>query len=307
MIGAAATDAREEPVVFSVVVPTRGRPGYLAGCLAALERVQYPSESLEVVVVNDGGGSATEAVVAQCGKNLDVRLAVPTGTGPSAARNAGAGAARGRYVAYTDDDCEPEPGWLAELERALAANPGAAVGGRTLNGAPGNRAAVATQVVVDALQAHCNEDSTAPRFFSSSNLAFPAQPLREVGGFNEAFRYAEDREMCARWLRSGHRFAAAPDAVVIHMRTLTLRQFVGQHYGYGRGAWAFHGYAQSNGGGRERPGIGRALVRQTARSDRRGRLSTAAYVALSQAATAAGFAREATATRLGRNAGGKSG
>lgn len=288
--------------VLSVVVPTKGRPRYLKGCLSALARTDYPRELFEVVVVNDAGGPEVERVVASKAGAMPVLLVSPEGSGPSAARNAGAFAARGRYVAFTDDDCEPAPGWLAALQRALEQNPGAAVGGVTRNGAPQNTAAVATQLVVDAVHAHFNRDPAAPRFFASYNVAFPAEPFRALGGFDERFRYAEDRELCERWVATGHRFVHAPDALVLHIRRLTLREFWGQHYGYGRGAWAFRG-ARAAAGTRESDPIGiqRALLGELLHSEApAGRLSLAAHLGLSQAATGTGFLRESIAARSRR-------
>ena len=282
-----------EPV-FSVVVPTKGRPRYLTGCLEALAALDYAREDYEVVVVNDGGGAAIEALVASFAERLAIRLAAPPRGGPAAARNAGADAAAGRFVAFTDDDCEPEPGWLAAMERALGADPDAAAGGRTVNGVPGDRAATATQIVVDALHDHFNRDAGGPRFFDSGNLAVAAGAFRDAGGFDEDFRYAEDREFCERFLGSGRRLVAAPDAIVRHMRTLTLSEFWGQHYGYGRGAWAF-ARSRSGGVGRDRAGVLSEIVRAARRagSSSRDRVAIGAYVATSQAATAAGYAREA--------------
>lgn len=46
---------------------------------------------------------------------MDVSVVIPTYRRPAAARNAGARAARGRHLAFTDDDCWPEAGWLREL------------------------------------------------------------------------------------------------------------------------------------------------------------------------------------------------
>jgi glycosyltransferase involved in cell wall biosynthesis len=289
---------RVDPVM-SVVVPTRGRPEYLARCLSALADADYPGERFEVIVVNDGDDQRVARAVSSAADRLTTTLAVPARSGPSIARNTGAREARGRYLAFTDDDCEPSPGWLPALERTLTAEDGAAVGGRTLNGATDNAPAVATQLVVDFVHAHFNRDPRAPRFFASYNVAFPAEAFRALGGFDERFRYAEDREMCERWVRTGHRFAHAPDALVHHMRTLSQLEFLGQHYGYGRGAWAFHLKWRGAGpGGGDRVGILRALLREARRVGSADRLAVAGYVALSQLATAAGFAREALAQRV---------
>jgi GT2 family glycosyltransferase len=285
--------------ILSVVIPTKGRPRYLQRCLGALADGDYPPDRFDVVVANDRGGPEVERVVSSLAGQLRTTLVTPERRGPSAARNAGASAAQGRFIAFTDDDCEPAPGWLPALESALRANPGAAIGGETRNGFGGNGAAAASQAVVDAVHAHYNRDPASPRFLASNNVAFPAETFRAVGGFNEDFRHAEDRELCERWIRTGHRLAHAPGALVYHMRSLTLPEFLAQHYGYGRGAWAF-----ARGRGlralHDRGGVLRALVREALQSVSEDGTPVVAYLALSQLATAAGFGREAVAAHWPR-------
>jgi GT2 family glycosyltransferase len=285
--------------VLSVVVPTKGRPRYLERCLGALAGADYPRDRFEVVIVNDGGGTEVERIASAAGDRLTVELVEPERTGPSSARNAGAMSSRGEFIAFTDDDCEPSPQWLPALECALEQSPGAAAGGQTRNGVPDDTAAIATQLVVDSVHAHFNRDAASPRFFASYNVAFPADPLRALGGFDESFRYAEDRELCERWIRAGHRFVHAPDAIVLHMRSLTLGEFWRQHYGYGRGAWRFAASRRDAGVGDDRRGVLRALPAVARRAGDE-RLGVGVYLALSQVATAVGFAREAAAARLCR-------
>jgi glycosyltransferase involved in cell wall biosynthesis len=286
--------------LISVVVPTKGRVRSLERCLEALKRTDYDRERFEVVVSNDRGMQEVESLVAAFGDRLRVSTTMPERSGPSAARNAGAAAASGEYVAFTDDDCEPESGWLSALERSLVANPGAAAGGTVRNGAAQNLGAVATQAVVDALHAGFNRDPGAPRFFASSNVAFPSRGFRSVGGFDENERYAEDRDLCERWIAAGNRFVSTPDAVVVHMRTLDLSQFMGQHYGYGRGAFAFNGMQSERRGG-DRMAVLEGLARESLRRhDGHSRAALAAYLLLSQLATAAGFVREAVARSIVR-------
>jgi glycosyltransferase involved in cell wall biosynthesis len=285
---AEAEQRAAEDLDFSVVVPTKGRPRELERCLRALAKLRYAHGRFEVVVVNDGGGE----VVMELSANFGARVVVPVGTGPSAARNAGAAAGRGQWVAFIDDDCEPSPRWLESLRATLMANPGAAVGGPTLNAMEQDRGAVASQAVVDALHEELNRGPGPPRFFDSSNLAVEREDFLAFGGFDEGFRYAEDREMCDRWLRSGRPLVESSEAVVHHLRTLTARQFVGQHYGYGRGAFAFRrsvGDASSV----ETRGVIRGLARRTLRTDRGAARPSPFYLVLSQVATAAGFLRQA--------------
>jgi glycosyltransferase involved in cell wall biosynthesis len=287
---AEAEQGAGEDLDFSVVVPTKGRPRELERCLTGLAKLRYPPGRFEIVVVNDGGGEAA----AKLSGSFGARVVVPWGTGPSSARNAGAAAGRGRWVAFIDDDCEPDPRWLESLRAALIANPGAAVGGPTLNAMDQDRGAVASQAVVDALHDELNRGPGPPRFFDSSNLAVEREDFLAFGGFDEGFRYAEDREMCERWLRSGRPLVESSEAVVHHLRTLTARQFVGQHYGYGRGAFAFR-RSRGDASSGETRGVIRGLARRTLRPDRGAARPSLFYLVLSQVATAAGFLRQAVA------------
>ena len=97
----------------SVVVPTRDRPESLRRCLGAL-RAQDLAE-LEVIVVDDGSRDRGAVEAALAGAAPGVRLLRTPGRGPAAARNRGVRAATGEVVCFTDDDCEPEPGWARLL------------------------------------------------------------------------------------------------------------------------------------------------------------------------------------------------
>lgn len=219
----------------SVVVPTADRPEQLAGCLRALAAVDYPHERLQVVVVDDAGSADLRAACSDADFPVELIRRDERG-GPGAARNTGAAAADGTLLAFTDDDCRPDPGWLRSL--AGAAQPGTAVGGRTVNALSANPFAAASQYIQDLVYSHYNRDAAAARFFASNNLAVPAADFRAVGGFDATgFPFAaEDRDFCDRWRASGRALRYCPDAVVGHAHDLRLTGFVAQHVAYGRGA-----------------------------------------------------------------------
>ena len=226
-------------VPCSVVVPTFGRPGALARCLAALGELDHDAGRLEVIVVDDGGGTSLDAVLAPVRERLPVRLLAQANGGPAAARNLGAAHAEGELLLFTDDDCAPQQGWLRALVATCAADPGAGAGGRTLAAIPGDRAAATAQRIIDAGYAHLNTPEAA-RFLTSNNLALPVTGFREVGGFDERLRTSEDRDLCDRWVQAGLRLRPSPTAVVEHRHTGGIREFWRQHVAYARGARRFH-------------------------------------------------------------------
>lgn len=220
----------------SVVVPTCGRPESLRRCLEALLVQHLPVDRYEVIVVDDGGQPAALLQL----QTPQVRILRQTNQGPASARNLGAAVASGRWLAFTDDDCIPDPGWLPELIRTLQRCPEALVGGRTVNALPHNPYSVTSQAVVTYLQAR--RDKFGYRFFGSNNFALSREAFLQAGGFDAVYRGAggEDRAFCATWQKLGGTFIEAPKAIVEHAHPHTLHSFWKQHEAYGEGAAIFH-------------------------------------------------------------------
>jgi GT2 family glycosyltransferase len=226
---------------FTVIVPTFERPAPLAACVGALRALDRPGGSLEIVIVNDGGRPpAPDTVRAADDATLVLRVVDQRNAGPASARNRGAAEARGEFLAFTDDDCLPDRGWLTAFDAALRATPGALVGGRTVNAIPDSVFADTSQRLADFVSSYFHGGAMG-RFFTSNNLAVAREAFLAAGGFDTSFPFSagEDRELGDRWSAQGRSSVAAPDALVRHAHRLSARGFLRQHFTYGRGAVAF--------------------------------------------------------------------
>jgi glycosyltransferase involved in cell wall biosynthesis len=103
---------------LSVIVPTRNRPGQLRKALESINRETAAVGRAEILVCDNGSDVETATVVAQAG----ARHILVSRRGAAAARNAGLFAAKGRFIAFLDDDDAWVPGHLAQLMGELEAN-----------------------------------------------------------------------------------------------------------------------------------------------------------------------------------------
>lgn len=296
----------DPPPEVSVVVPTFNRPAQLRETLLSLAGSEVDRAAFEVLVVNDGG-EAVEGVTSQVEDRLQLRVVNQVNGGPASARNSGAECSRGRFLAFTDDDCRVDPGWLRALRDRLREAPDLLVGGRTLNGLPGNPWSEANQLILEAVYGHFNRDRTRPRFFASNNMAVCASNLREAGGFRHDLpvHACEDRELCDRWLHRGGRLGFVPSAIIHHVKPLSFAGFWRQYFTYGRGAVHYQRLRRRRGSGRMRDDVGLHLHAhqwlsapfRLARPPRA--IALASLLLLWQVANAAGFAFEWTFGRRG--------
>lgn len=242
------------PPEVSVVIPTFARLGRLKTCLQAVAGQDLPPEDFEVIVVDDGSPAPPEADV-ESATGIRTRLVIQTHGGPASARNTGAERAQGKFLAFTDDDCIPDAGWLSALAARLRQTPDRIIGGLTVNGLPGNPYSAASQELVELLYAHYNVLPQRARFFTSNNMALSASLFQEVGGFDKYFPFAaaEDRDLCERWLARGFGMTFAAEAVIRHSHALTFGSFWRQQFNYGRGAFHFHRRRSQRAGGPVRP------------------------------------------------------
>ena len=272
----------------SIVVPSRARPA-LRLLLDALAAGDTPRERFEVVVVLDGKDVPPVAPR----PDLDVRILHQPRSGPAAARNRGAAAARAPVIAFTDDDCEPAPDWVARLAARVEASPDRVIGGRVVNALTTNAWAEASHVVLDVVVDEL--DRLGRTFVPTCNLALRAEVFAAVGGFDERFdrAAAEDRDFCDRCREAGHPVVLADDVLVRHHHDLSAGAFWRQHSNYGRGAVEYQRARLARGRRLSlgAPGFYSSLARAGVRRRRLGR------VAASQVAYAAGVAQGLIAAR----------
>jgi glycosyltransferase involved in cell wall biosynthesis len=298
---------KQDQPFFSVIVPTYHRPRQLADCLRALAALDYPRQRFEVIVVDDGSTTPLAEVVAPFQTRFRLTLVTQENAGPGAARNTGAAHARGRFLAFTDDDCLPTGHWLTAQAARFAAAPHHAIAGRTINALPHNPFATASQLIIDMVHAYYNADPNQARFSASNNLALPTELFLSLGGFDETFRTSEDRDLIDRWQSCGHRLIYAPEVLVYHAQRLTWRGYCRLHFNYGRGAFRFHRARARRGCGPFRPELPfywhvlSSLPRILDHGHQKNALSLALLLAAWQMANTTGYLWENMKTRRERN------
>lgn len=204
--------------LVSVLVPTRNRCKTIVQLLDALE-AQSGAPTFEVIVIDDGSTDDTWTVLTAYQTShpwlRPVRSAAHVG--PAAARNLGIATARGRLVAFTDDDCLPDPDWIEALVAAHEAGADV-VQGWTSPGvvAYGEVSAFAHQVKVTEFDYR----------FETCNLSYHRDVLEALGGFDPAFGrsrggapFGEDADLGWRALEAGYTCVFAEAAIVVHPLT----------------------------------------------------------------------------------------
>jgi GT2 family glycosyltransferase len=189
---------------ISVVVPTCLRPPQLARCLESIK------ESDEIVVSDDGDSPALPEFLA----NDKVRWVKGPARGPAANRNSGARVATGEWLAFMDDDCVADSGWLAAIR--TAADRADVVEGKT----------VCPDRSGHWLE-HSVENLSGGELWSC-NLAIRRSSFEQLGGFDERFLIAggEDLEFRSRIRKAGLRLLFEPRMLVYHpIRRLNFGQW----------------------------------------------------------------------------------
>lgn len=119
---------------LTVCVCTYNRPRYVADCLEGLSLQTVPRVRFGILLVDSASTGGVPARLAELAAAHDARLIRVNQPGVSAARNAGAWAARSAYIAYIDDDAIPATDWVEQILAALdeADRPTGVIGGRIL-------------------------------------------------------------------------------------------------------------------------------------------------------------------------------
>ena len=232
----------------SIVICTRDRPDFLARCLASLRhQTLCPNQ---VIVVDNASKLATTREVALAAGVDYVREERP---GLDFARNAGARAANGEIVAYTDDDVQLHPRWLDRLVSAFDTPEVMAVTGLVLPAELETEAQLHFETYWGFGRGYRRIDFSSVFFESDrmrgcpvweigagANMAFRREVFEKVGLFDErldvgAAGCSGDSEFWHRVLTHGGVCRYEPSAVAYHFHRRDWAGLSNQIFYYMRG------------------------------------------------------------------------
>ncbi len=198
-------------MIASIVIPTYRRHDLLTRALTAACLQTFPADEYEVVVADDAASEETRQLVTAISESSScaVRYVPVLGRhGPAAARNCGWREARGEILAFTDDDCIPDPQWLATGVRRLRQDDSA-------DAAWGKLIMPVSQPPTDYER---DSSGLAQAVFVTANCFVKRSAMAIVGGFDERFPLAwrEDTDLYFRLLKHEMNIVHEPQAVVVH-------------------------------------------------------------------------------------------
>lgn len=219
---------------ITVIIPVRNRPRDISACLSSLALIDYPSEKLEIIVVDDASNDSTPKMV---GRFPGVRLISQTEhRQASFCRNLGAQQARGELLAFIDSDCTADPLWLKALVPAFRDPTIGAVGG-LVDAACEDNGLDRYEMVKSALKMGTwfKRSNLKERFFyvPACNFLVRRELFLNLGGFRESLYVGEDVDFCWRLQDQGLKLEYRPVGQVLHRHRNQLGPFFHRRFEYG--------------------------------------------------------------------------
>lgn len=236
---------------FSIILPVCHGGSFLRSALRALWRLDFPPALFEVLVAGaDEDNESREIVEDEAATaKYNVRYIECIDSNRSRKLNAACAVARGRVLAFADDDCIFLPDWLQKLSEVLEREPEVGVvGGKDELESNGSAFDIALDSVLNSFSGTGGLRSAAgPRvgkyYPKLWNMAVPHDVALKVAlktekgvphVFNESLTVHEDVDLAERIEHSGKRIVFVPEVRIRHYRDTTLLSFVRNNFNIAR-------------------------------------------------------------------------
>ena len=207
-----STGDRELLPTYSVVIPTKNRPGKLAGALEALHEAQQVDPFTVHVCDSSTSDVEREQVRSVCARFEFVQLHFHDGDNLAKARNFATAMADTDLIVSVDDDVQVEPESVLRLVDALRARDEPAVVGGHVRWGERWVGPVTMRPIGFGRATEAGED---PDFLVGAFFAYPAW-VGTAMPWNELLRSSDDRFIGALWRACGVRLCWEPDARAHH-------------------------------------------------------------------------------------------
>lgn len=214
----------------SIVIPVFNELPHTLACIHSLLEMKS-KWSFEIIVGDDASTDETAATMKHLSNVKHVRS--ETNRGFILNCNASAATARGRYVAFLNNDTIVLPGWLDELVDTLQRDPSIGLVGSKLIFGDGRLQEAGGIIWRDgsAWNYGRGQDPQRPEFsylrdvdyVSGASIMLPKSLWQELGGFDELYdvAYAEDSDLAFRVRESGRRVVLQPLSMLLHFEGIT--------------------------------------------------------------------------------------
>lgn len=224
----------------SVVVPFYNAEKTLEKCIQSL--FDLNDAEVEIIVVDnastDNSLKIAKGFEAKAG-NKKYQVLSESKQGREYARNAGAQAASGDILAFTDSDCVINKEWTLQLKKGFEKHPEClAAAGRVKGYPPENH--VQKFLSLFTLRAGIQVEKIFDSFdllsggFPGANIAFKNTAFHAAGGFEELPFGAGDFDLLAKIYKNKGKLVFLPQAVVEHQHRSTIQAMCRQSYMTGR-------------------------------------------------------------------------
>lgn len=217
----------------SVIVPALNGERTIRECLVSLQKMDYPPERREILVVDNGSTDRTAAII----KTYPVGYVWEGRRGLSFALNRGIWATYAEILAFTHQDCVVSTGWLRELVKGFDDKKVGVVAGEVVAYPPKTPAERYTALRKPLWQAGALKNPRSPWFLETS-AAFRREVFDRIGLFDPRCGGpgAEVIDFSWRFFQSQNfTLNYRPKAVVFHRHRTSARELFEQRKGYGRG------------------------------------------------------------------------
>ena len=114
---------------ISFVIPCRNNANTIAKCLESIQKADYPSENIEIIIADNGSKDSTRDIAC----NFTNKIYINKNATVAQLRNIGAAQAKGYLIAFIDADCIIEKDWIKNAAEYFNNSAVGMVGTRTLN------------------------------------------------------------------------------------------------------------------------------------------------------------------------------
>ncbi len=216
---------------ITVVIPTRDRGPALVEGIESILSQDYPSDRIELIVIDDGSVDETQKLVSAFSCKL---LTNASSRGQSYCRNLGAREAKGEILAFLDDDCVAGQSWLRDLVPFFQWEEVGVVGGYV--DGYSNKSLLdryEKEFSLLNLGKHMFRGMNDQFFVPMCNMLVRKEAFAKTGGIRETLHLGEDVDFCWRLRDVGWQALYAPSGNVMHRHRNTLGKMLRRRADYG--------------------------------------------------------------------------